>query len=84
MPVERVVLRAFGKEANYLRDLPLHPSQRELESGEGYTDFELSLRPTGDFIGPLLSKGAAIKVLEPKHLADDVKAQLLAAIELYK
>ena len=31
-----VVIRAFGKEANYLRDLPLHHSQKEVET----TDIE--------------------------------------------
>ena len=28
--LERVVLRAYGQERHYLRDLPLHPSQHEL------------------------------------------------------
>jgi len=84
VPVQRVVLRAFGKEANYLRDLPLHHSQKELESGEGYTDFELTLRPTADFFSPLLARGAAVKVLEPESLAGDIKALHQAAFELYK
>ena len=44
-PLEHVVLRAYGKMANLLRTLPLHASQRELESGEGYTDYALDIRP---------------------------------------
>ena len=84
VPVERVVIRAFGKEANYLLDLPLHHSQKELESGESYMDFELTLRPTEDFLTPLLSRGSAIKIMEPQHLADEVKARHQAAFELYK
>lgn len=84
VPVETVRIRAFGREANYLRDLPLHHSQKEVESGEEYTDFELTLRPTADFFSPLLARGAAIKVLEPKWLADEIKQQHQAAIELYK
>ena len=31
---------AFGKEANYLRDLPLHHSQTEIDTAEGHSDFE--------------------------------------------
>lgn len=84
VPVERVVIRAFGKEANYLRDLPLHASQRELAQGDGFADFELTLRPTEDFYTPLLARGAAIKVLEPQALADAIKARHQAASELYK
>ena len=83
VPVETVVIRAFGKEVNYLRDLPLHHSQKELEQGDDYTDFELLLSPTADFFSPLLARGAAIKVLQPQWLADEIKQQHLSAAELY-
>ena len=84
VPVETVVLRAFGKEANYLRDLPLHHSQKEEETADAYSDFSLTLRPTADFFSPLLSRGAAIKVLEPQWLADEIKRLHQAAVELYQ
>ena len=82
--IEKVVIRAFGREAHYMRDLPLHHSQRELIVTDEYTDFELTLRPTADFITPLLSRGVAIKVLSPEWLADAVKQQHLNAAQLYE
>ena len=84
VPVETVVIRAFGKEANYLRDLPLHHSQKEVETTDAYSDFSLTLSPTADFFSPLLSRGAAIKVLEPQWLADEIKRLHQAAVELYQ
>ena len=71
----RVVLRAFGRERYYLRDLPLHHSQKELPGDEGqdFADFELTVRPTTDFKGQLLSRGAWLKVLEPQWLADEIR-----------
>lgn len=84
VPVETVVIRAFGKEANYLRDLPLHHSQKEAETTDAYSDFSLTLSPTADFFSPLLSRGAAIKVLSPQWLADEIKQLHQAAAELYK
>ena len=84
VPVETVVIRAFGKEANYLRDLPLHHSQKEVETTDAYSDFSLTLSPTADFFSPLLSRGAAIKVIEPQWLADEIKQLHQAAVELYK
>ena len=84
VPVESVRIRAFGKEVNYLRDLPLHHSQKEVGAGEDYADFELTLRPTEDFYTPLLSRGAAIKVLEPQWLAEEIRRKHEAAVELYK
>ena len=63
-----VVVRAYGKTANYLRTLPLHQSQREAASTEAYTDFTFDIRPTADFIGELLSYDAGIEVLQPVEL----------------
>ena len=84
VPVETVVIRAFGKEANYIRDLPLHHSQKEVETTDAYSDFSLTLSPTADFFSPLLSRGAAIKVLSPQWLADEIKQLHQAAFELYQ
>ena len=81
--MEKVVIRAYGREVHYLRDLPLHHSQKEVATTEEYSDFEMVLRPTADFFSPLLSRGAAIKILEPESLANDIKALHQAAVELY-
>lgn len=83
VPVEKVVIRAFGKEANYLRDLPLHHSQKEVDKADGYSDFELTLSPTADFWTPLVARGATIKVLQPQWLAEEIKNLHLQAARLY-
>lgn len=71
----RVVLRAFGMERYYLRDLPLHHTQKEIQTAEeqDFADFELNFRPTTDFKGQLMSRGAWLKVLEPQWLADEIR-----------
>lgn len=52
-PVEKVVIRAFGKQVFYLRDLPMHHSQIEVATEDDYSYFEFTLRPTPDFYTPL-------------------------------
>ena len=84
MPCERIVLRAYGYEPYYLRDLPLHHSQREINTTEEYTDFELRLKPTADFKTHLLSRGEWVEVLEPQSLADEIVEWHQKAIERYK
>jgi predicted DNA-binding transcriptional regulator YafY len=81
--VERVVIRAFGQERFYLKDLPLHHSQREIARGDDYTDFELTLRPTMDFCNCLLSHGCHIKVLSPERLALEIFEMHAEATRLY-
>lgn len=85
VPLQTIVLRAYGKERYYLKDLPLHVSQKLLEESdtENYTDFELRLRPTIDFVHALLSKGAGVKVLSPQSLVDQVREEHQKAFEMY-
>ena len=80
-----VVLRAFGMERYYLRDLPLHHTQKEIQAAEeqDFADFELNLRPTTDFKGQLMSRGAWLKVLEPQWLADEMRQWHEDAAKIY-
>lgn len=80
---ERIVLRAYGLEPYYLRDLPMHHSQKVIKETKEYTDFELRLRPAEDFIEYLLSKSTKIRVLEPKRLAEKIQQRLKDALNLY-
>lgn len=81
---ERIVLRAYGLEPYYMRDLPLHHTQREINATEEYTDFELYLRPTADFKSHLMSKGEWLQVIEPEWLSDDIQKWHQSAIDRYK
>ena len=62
----------------------LHHSLKEINVTNEFSDFELLLRPTSDFITPLLSRSYAIKVLKPKWLADEIKRQHQEAANLYE
>ena len=81
---EKVLIRAYGYEPYYLRDLPLHHSQREIQSTEEYSDFELRLKVTSDFKSKLLSRGEWIEILEPKALAEEIVEWHQKAINRYK
>ena len=83
-PLERIVLRVFGQERYYLRDLPMHHSQREIGSGDDFIDIELMLRPTFDFTRHLMSLGSSVQVIVPYWLADEVHAMHIEAANLYK
>lgn len=82
--VEEVFLRAFGQQVYYLRGLPMHHSQEEFETEDGYSDFRLIIRPTQDFINNLLSCGSSVKVLQPKWLADKIKEEMIRAAKMYE
>ena len=82
-PLAHIVIRAYGKMASYMRTLPLHDSQRELERTDEYTDYSLDLRPTADFIGELLSYDEGIEVLEPADLRLKIREKLRRMLNRY-
>ncbi len=69
-PVERIRIRAFYPEYNLIEEVPLHESQRRLtESKDGlYREYELTVRPSRDFLQELLWHGRNIMVLQPESL----------------
>lgn len=64
-----VALQVEAGQSNYLRTLPLHHSQVEVERNEEYSIFEYRLCPTFDFRQKVLSMGGSVEVLAPQELA---------------
>ena len=75
-----VRIRATEREAAYLRDLPLHPSQTALPGNE----FVLRVIPNPGFIMELLRHGNRLEVLEPESLRRTVKEELKKALDIYE
>ena len=72
-PIQRIVLLAYGGFADYLRTLPLHESQREIEGDDESTLFEYHLKPTFDFYQLVLAQGDQVEVLEPESVRDEMR-----------
>lgn len=84
IPLAHVVVRAYDWTPNYLRSLPLHHSQRELQSGDHYTDFSFDIRPTDDFLHELARHVDGIEVLEPTDVRDRIVEMLENTLKWYK
>lgn len=69
---EKIVIRTYQELPGYLRSLPLHPTQHEIETKDGYTVFSVSLVPTFDFIQELLLHRDQLEVISPKSLRDEI------------
>lgn len=82
-PMAHVVIRTYGSTPNYLRTLPLHATQKELQSTDEYTDFSLDIRPTADFINTLLSHSDGLEVLEPADLRLKIREILTRTLNRY-
>lgn len=70
--VETVKLKVASYQANYIRAVPLHHSQKEVERNENYSIVELWLRPSDDLIREILWHGEAIEVLAPMEFREEI------------
>ena len=66
--VEPIALKVDSWQSKYLRTLPLHHTQVEVERTEEYSIFEYRLCPSFDFRQKLLSMGGSVEVLAPAEL----------------
>lgn len=74
--VETIKLKVYGLQRYYLRSLPLHSSQQEIDSADDYSIFQYQVRPTFDFRQALLSKGSEVEVLEPIAFREEMKNEI--------
>lgn len=79
----RVILKAIPASSQYLRLLPLHASQKEIETTEEYSVFEYFIAPTLDFIQELQTHGTGIQVLAPEKLVEYFRNEAKKAYEMY-
>lgn len=81
---EEIRIRAYAELPGYLRSLPIHHSQQELESNQEYTDFSLRIVPTFDFIQELLLHRDQLEVLYPKSFRDEMKRIITNMLNRYQ
>ena len=79
-----VKLRTTLREAAYLQDLPLHPSQVFLGEKDGFCLFALRVIPNPNFLMELVKHGKRLEILEPASLREQVQQELRNALNLYE
>lgn len=84
IPPQEVIIRASKAERPYLRDLPLHHSQKEIVVNDEYSDFSYFISPTDDFIGEILRKKNRLYVISPIELREKVLKNIKEMEENYK
>ena len=80
----KVKIRAYGKQIEFLRSLPLHRSQKEGASRYGeFCEFEYKLCLTPELSTHILAMGENVEVLEPIELREEIKRKLTECLTKY-
>lgn len=81
---ERIVIKVYGSQVNYVRALPIHESQKELESNEDYTLFEYHIVPCYNLYQQLLWHREKLEVVEPIQMREEMAKIVRDMTVLYK
>lgn len=82
--METIKLSFHISQKPYLISLPLHRSQKEINTENDVTfDIELRIHPNFEFRQQVLKYGSLVKVVEPKWLADEIREELRKGFENY-
>lgn len=79
-----VVFKAYGLEARFLIDLPLHASQKVIARDEDSTTFSIRVCLNQSLVMDLLARGSRIEVLSPESLREEIKNELHKQQKLYE
>lgn len=79
-----VKFRTTEAEAEYIRDLPLHASQKEEGRDGGFVTFSIFVCPDRNLVMEFCKYGSRIEVLSPCEVRDEVAEELSRAIGVYK
>lgn len=81
---KKIKLKVSAKYTKFLRTLPLHHSQKEVETNEDFSIFTYYLCIERDFVSEILSNGTDIEVLEPKSLREEVSSTIKQMLGMYE
>ena len=81
---QEVEIKIEAYQANFLRSLPLHPSQTEIERQEQYSIFRYNIVPAFEFKQELRKHGKVLEVLKPQWLRDEFRKDLEYQLSKYQ
>ena len=83
-PGRTITFRTSATEARFLRDLPIHGSQKEIATDGDSVTFSIFVCPNNNLIMEFCKYGSRLEVLSPADVREAVASQLSAAALLYK
>ena len=81
---ERIIIKVYGSQVDYVRAHPIHESQKELESNEDFTLFEYHIVPCYNLYQQLLWHREKLEIVEPIHMREKMAKIVRDMAALYK
>ena len=82
-PGQTITFKTNTTEAKYLRDLPIHSSQKEIESDGESVLFSIFVCPNKNLIMEFCKYGSKVEVISPASVREEIALELAKAASLY-
>ena len=80
----RMVLKVYKAQVDYIRALPIHSSQKEIETHDDYSIFEYRVVPCYNLYQQLLWHREKVEILEPSEMREEMTEIMRNMIKLYQ
>lgn len=80
---QRIIVKVYGSQANYVRALPIHESQKELERTDEYSIFEYYIVPCFNLYQQLLWHREKLEIIEPIEMREEMTKVVKEICNLY-
>ena len=81
---EMIRIKVYGAQVEYVRALPIHESQKEIETTSEWSIFEYRLVPCYNFYQQLLWHREKLEVIEPLAVREELKSTMQKMLGLYQ
>ncbi len=81
--LETIRIKVYGAQVEYVKALPIHESQKEVETNPDWSIFEYQLVPCYNFYQQLLWHREKLEVLSPQSVRDEIKISIQKMLEHY-
>ena len=81
---ETVLIKVYKDKVKYIRALPIHHSQKEIETKADYSIFQYKIRPTYDFKQAVFSNMDEFEIISPLSFREEIKETIDRMAGLYK
>ncbi|MCD5969328.1 WYL domain-containing protein, partial [Riemerella anatipestifer] len=78
---QEIVLSFDWHQGNYIKALPLHPSQKIVSETNDELVISVFLVPTYDFEREILSYGDRVRIVEPKSFKAKIKSEVKSMLK---
>lgn len=80
---EEIRIKVYDTQVDYIKAKPLHPSQKEIAKGDGWTIFSYQLVPNYNFYQQVLWHREKVEIVAPIEMRNEIKSIINKTFSLY-